>query len=525
MRDPSACRVLLVDDTETNIDILVQTLENDVSLQVAMDGESALEGVADAPPDLILLDIMMPGLDGYEVIRRLKADERFREIPVIFCTAMAEVDDETKGFNLGAVDYITKPFSPPIVRARVRTHLSLKLAQEEQKKQNEILRENIRLREDVERMGRHDLKTPLNAVLNVPKLLISEGNLTQNQVELLEMVEESAYRMLELVNSSLDLYKMETGQYTLRPAPVDLLKMVAQIHGETRDMAQEKNLNLVVRHNGVLAKPGMTFVVAGEEMLCYSMLANLIKNAVEASPPGRSVTINLDNTQGPLVTIHNDGAVPVEIRDRFFEKYATAGKQGGTGIGTYSAKLIADTLGGKIEYETAELTGTMLTIYLPISTALETHAASVPQRSQALAAASEPKAKKEEPRRPALNKSTILIVDDYHGMRKTTSSILKQMGITNIVEAEDGRTAMSLLESGGGVHLVISDWNMPHVTGLDLLKFVRDKPGLRDIPFIMVTGEANRENVIEAAKLQVNEYIIKPYSADILKKKILRHLA
>ncbi len=118
--------ILVVDDTEANIDILVETLSDEYEVSVAMDGPTALEIVDSEPPDLILLDIMMPGMDGYEVCRRLKASEKTGNIPVIFITAMGETQDETKGFELGAVDYITKPISPPIVMARVRSTLSLK---------------------------------------------------------------------------------------------------------------------------------------------------------------------------------------------------------------------------------------------------------------------------------------------------------------------------------------------------------------------------------------------------------------
>lgn len=125
MKELQKSTILIVDDTETNIDILVDALEDDYEISVAMDGESALEVVESEPPDIILLDIMMPGVDGYEVCRRLKANIATRKIPVIFLTAKTEVKDEKKGLELGAVDYITKPISLPIVQARVKTHLSL----------------------------------------------------------------------------------------------------------------------------------------------------------------------------------------------------------------------------------------------------------------------------------------------------------------------------------------------------------------------------------------------------------------
>ena len=128
MKELSNCTVLVVDDTEANIDILVAALDNEHEVSVAMDGESALETVNTDPPDLILLDIMMPGIDGYEVCRRIKGKPETSGIPIIFITAMSEIENKTKGFELGAVDYIIRPFEVTEVKARVKTHLSLTLA-------------------------------------------------------------------------------------------------------------------------------------------------------------------------------------------------------------------------------------------------------------------------------------------------------------------------------------------------------------------------------------------------------------
>jgi putative two-component system response regulator len=147
MIDLSKCSLLIVDDTETNIDILLETLSsitNDIA--VALDGMAALDTARQSPPDLILLDIMMPGIDGYEVCRRFKADPALCDIPIIFITAMSEIDNKTRGFELGAVDYITKPFEVVEVRARVKTHLSLQQARDVLARQNELLEIKVRER-------------------------------------------------------------------------------------------------------------------------------------------------------------------------------------------------------------------------------------------------------------------------------------------------------------------------------------------------------------------------------------------
>lgn len=127
MRTFSECKVLIVDDTEANIDILIEALGNDYDITVAMDGETALESLKEEIPDIILLDIMMPDIDGYEVCRRIKENKKFSEIPIIFLTAMTDIESKAKGFELGAVDYITKPLDIFEVKNKVNNYLYLKL--------------------------------------------------------------------------------------------------------------------------------------------------------------------------------------------------------------------------------------------------------------------------------------------------------------------------------------------------------------------------------------------------------------
>jgi putative two-component system response regulator len=146
MNDFTDRKILLVDDTKTNIDILVQALHGDCRLSVALSGQKALEFARASNPDLILLDVVMPGLDGFAVCRELKADLRTRDIPIIFITAVDDPRRKTQGLECGAVDYITKPFEISEVKARVRTHLSLKIARETLADQNHVLEDRVRER-------------------------------------------------------------------------------------------------------------------------------------------------------------------------------------------------------------------------------------------------------------------------------------------------------------------------------------------------------------------------------------------
>jgi len=347
--------VLVVDDAPENLHVLMEALKADYAILAATSGEKALELAAKKNPDLILLDVLMPGLDGYEVCRRLKADPHTEEIPVIFITGLADEDDEVKGLSLGAIDYVTKPFNPLLVKARVKNHIALQQA--------------AKLKVDVERIVRHDVKTPLTCILSAPQLLLMADNLTDEQRDMLKRVEEAAYTVLSMINFSLDLFKMERGLYKARAEEVDLLPILYKILGAKEDAIASNKLGVVFRREGATLGQHEEFTVMGEDLLCYSLFANLLSNAVEASQEGQAIHIDLAQGEWATVAIHNAGVVPASIRDRFFEKYATAGKERGTGLGTYSAMLIAKNQGGNIEMETSEDMGTTVTVTLPAASA------------------------------------------------------------------------------------------------------------------------------------------------------------
>lgn len=358
--------ILIVDDVPENIDVLGGILI-DYKRIFALNGKNALKkAMSDAPPDLILLDIMMPGMDGYEVCKKLKSQTKTKDIPVIFISARNESEDEARGFEIGAVDYITKPVTPSIVRARVKTHLELKEKRQQLEEQNKELIEAAKLREDVERLTRHDLKNPLNAVIGYPKLIMDEENLSKTSKSFLSEIEKSGYRMLKMINHSLDIFKMERGIYQLNRAPVDILKLVRLIDSEMYEIKNKNNLKINIMKNGKLPAVNEDFIIMGEELLCYSMLGNLIKNAFEASPKGEIVNILLSKEQEYIIRIINKGVVPREIRDKFFDKYITINKNAGTGLGTYSAKLTAETHEGRIRMKTDNREGTTISIFLPV---------------------------------------------------------------------------------------------------------------------------------------------------------------
>jgi CheY-like chemotaxis protein len=350
--------VLIADDEPLSLHVMTDVLSAEYTVKAAENGEEALALACASPrPDLILLDIQMPEMDGYTVCERLKADALTRDIPIIFMTALKDEKDERHGLALGAVDYISKPLRPAILAARIRTHLGLKAARAALAERNAELEQMLRVREAVEEITRHDLKSPLNGILGATHLLLEDEMLQGENRELLEMQEEAGYNMLEMINRSMDMLKMELGSYEVVAESVDLLEVIQNV------IRESYHTEFSVLIEGRPPEPDEVFMVRGEVLLYYSMLSNLVKNAVEAGGTTDRVTLLLANEKDhPSIQVRNAQPVPAAVRARFFDKYATSGKRSGTGLGTYSARLIAETLGGRIWLETSEEVGTIITI-------------------------------------------------------------------------------------------------------------------------------------------------------------------
>jgi signal transduction histidine kinase len=172
--------------------------------------------------------------------------------------------------------------------------------------------------------------------------------------------------MLKTINASLDLFKMETGTYTFVPATLDIMQILRNVFMDIAPLSSALQISHSITVDGEPFEPGDKIFVRAEETMLYSLFSNLLTNAAEASPQGHHVSVSiLPMGERVAVDIHNFGVVPEEIRENFFSKYVTFGKKGGTGLGTFSAKLITDTLGGEISFTTSKEMGTTVTVALP----------------------------------------------------------------------------------------------------------------------------------------------------------------
>jgi PAS domain S-box-containing protein len=227
-----------------------------------------------------------------------------------------------------------------------------------------------RLRDDVNRIMRHDLKSPLIGITGLAGRLLKEGGLNARQQHATAMIQTLGEKVLALLDRTRDLFQMEEGTYVLNPRPVDLLGLLKEVELELTPLAMKKNVRIILSGNDQAREPGAGYMIQGEAGLLEIMLANLIKNAVEAAPENSAVTVTFGpdeqaTTPGHYIDIHNLGCIPMEIRGRFFDPYATSGKAGGTGLGTHSARLVARSHQGDIVFTTSETEGTHLTVRLP----------------------------------------------------------------------------------------------------------------------------------------------------------------
>ncbi|MDT8991395.1 response regulator [Curvibacter sp. APW13] len=388
---PAAQATLLaVDDIPDNLDVLVAALGEHYTIKVAGSGERALKILAAGKmPDLILLDVMMPEMDGYEVCRRIKADPATRDIPVIFLTAMHETVDVTRGFAAGAVDFVTKPVDQAILQARIETHLRLRRMVAELQRsrvalieQNAVLEENVRLRDEFERIAQHDLKNPVAGIVSFAASLLDDASLAEQHKDVLRYVEQSGRRTLNMINMSLDLYKMERGTYQYEPSSVDVVQILRSIVGEMASELASRSISVAYTVAGQAVSQPEPIQVLADETLCFSMFSNLLRNSLEAAREGTRIAIDFHRGESEVrTTITNDGTVPHDVRERFFDKFATSGKPHGNGLGTFSARLIARTQGGDIAMQTSdEASTTTITVKLPYGLQAELpHPASPPE--------------------------------------------------------------------------------------------------------------------------------------------------
>jgi len=343
--------ILIVDDTPANLLLLERMLtERGYKARPVPSGKLALEAARSEPPDLILLDIAMPDMDGYEVCEQLKADPALKDIPVIFISVMHETINKVKAFSVGGVDYVTIPFHVEEVYARIRTHLQLRRLE--------------KLRDDLTKMVVHDLRNPLTVIFGFLDSLESDEaqKLCAETQSLVTVARRSAEEMLNMISSILDVSKMGAGEMKLQREPVDLDALVRAVLATNQPFPGNRTVTLDA--------PESLPSVTADAGLIRRVLQNLLGNALKYTPEGGDVHIVVtpsDNEIRVAVTDTGPGIAPEE-HQRIFEKFGQVENRDhrlGTGLGLTFCKMAVEAHGGRIGVESEVGKGSTFWFTLP----------------------------------------------------------------------------------------------------------------------------------------------------------------
>jgi len=371
-------KIYIIDDEEKNIKLLKGMLfSQNYQFYEALSGEEALDLVHHISPDLILLDVMMPGISGFEVCQKLKQDEKTKSIPIIMVTALTEKEHRLQALESGADDFLSKPVDSTEVVIRVKSLLRIKSYHDEIAAKNDHLLELEKIKDKLIHMIVHDLRNPLWAVFgNLDLMLLDKHQLNQNQIKQLESCMVSCQELTEMIDSLLDIYKMEEGQMKLNIEKADLEDLVDKsiqpflIHATKKQIAlsydhSDKNLSIQV-----------------DPRMVKRVLANLINNAIRHTPSGGKIII----ASG---TYQNNGNLYVEVKDtgngiapayhqKIFDKFEQVKLKksgisvGSSGLGLAFCKLAVKAHGGRIWVESkGEGEGASFQFTLPVKQSME----------------------------------------------------------------------------------------------------------------------------------------------------------
>ncbi|MBF0551962.1 MAG: response regulator [Deltaproteobacteria bacterium] len=543
-------RILVVDDNTANLQLLTNLLtKHGYTVHPASAGELALEFIQSTLPDLILLDIRMPGMDGYEVCRRLKSLERTRSIPIIFISVMEDERHKAKGFQEGAVDFITKPFQPEEVLARVRTHLRLRqmtdhLEQEVAERTQELTIASQRLQQELAERKKaeealiiakeaaqnanraksdflanmsHEIRTPLNAIKGFNKLLL-DSNLSSKQKFFAESVRQASENLLLIINDILDFSKIEAVKIALDLAGFELENLLKETINMFQPTLEQKKLDLHLEISSHLPK-----ILIGDKGKFRQVLTNLLSNAIKFTPSG-SVTVRVcrhdDSTSLPqkenglalLISVEDTGiGIKPEQLSIIFEAFVQGDSSStkqyrGIGLGLAITKRLVETMGGSIWVESRPGVGSIffLTARFEIGSALDIVTNEAAGKHAHL----------------TLNPLRILLAEDDILNQKFGIEVLQRQGHT-VTLANNGKEVLDLLNKET-FDLILMDVSMPEMDGIEATKEIRNTTSNKDLPVIALTAHAIEGDKDRFLEVGMDGYIAKPIDVDELIEEIAK---
>ncbi len=537
--------ILIVDDTPENLQVLSATLsDRGYKVRGVINGKMAIRAARSGSPDLILLDIKMPEMDGYEVCTQLKADPKTSEIPVIFISALDEVLDKVTAFQVGGVDYITKPFHVAEVLARIEHQLTIQRLKKQLIDRNTELQQEIIERKKAEEAAAaaslaksqfvanmsHELRTPLNAILGFTQVMSRDSLLSHENIENLRIINRSGQHLLELINDVLDLSKIEAGIIALDERSFDLYQLLDTLEEMFQIKAETKSLQLRFS-----VEADVPQYIKTDEKKLRVCLINLLGNAMKFTLDGGSIWLrasvegkdmpakseispNSNSVEECLILFEVEdtgvGIAAAEI-DNLFEAFVQteAGKQAadGTGLGLTITKKYVQIMGGDIGVESVLGEGTSFKFDIRVFRAISSEITVVTLRRAIGLEADQPIYR-------------ILAVDDNQENRLLLVKMLQPIGF-EVREAENGLQAVEIWESWQP-HLIWLDTRMPVMDGFEAVRQIRAKeketqPRTVIIALTASTFEERKGEIIAAG---CDDFVRKPFQEQTLFDRIACYL-
>ena len=355
--------ILVIDDEKANIIKLTHILSPEYTIYAAKNGQNGIKAAKNNLPDIILLDILMPEMDGYEVIEILKSTEETKEIPVIFVTGLTDSKDEEKGFNLGAADYILKPFSTSTVKLRVKNQINI-INQTRLKIEKEAAEQSNKSKTEFLSRMSHEMLTPMNTIIGMMQVVRMTEH-PKNIGEIYDEIDAASHRLLELIYDMLDIYDVEKNMFTLGNSEFSFAEMLNNTLKTVTPYMEEKNQIFSYE-----ADTSILDVLIGDEYRLAQVIRNLLTNSSKFTPEGGEIRLKISvigEEQGLLTlqTEITDNGIGISEKQknailRIFEQAdgSTTRRFGGAGLGLPISKYIVEKMGGEIWFESEPGKGT-----------------------------------------------------------------------------------------------------------------------------------------------------------------------
>lgn len=374
--EDQGAKILIVDDEELNLKFLETFLSRKGFVtETAGSGEEAFEALEVEMPDILLLDAMMPDIDGFEVCQRLRMEEKTKSLPIIMVTALSNIKDEVRAFESGADDYVTKPVNDLELLARIRSLLRIKRLHDElRKKQAELeiknkgLAELEQLKESLTQMIVHDLKNPLTGIMSCAELLtMTQEDLSENHKIIVTKIEESASLMLKMISDLLDVSMLEENKMKLKREKFDIRQLVNANISDISALAQRLDVKLEVNDMADLPE------VHADKDLFYRIISNLLNNSLKHSNRKGTIQVGFQKQENELAVFVQDNGegIPEPFLEKIFDKFVQAdlkkrGLKTDRGLGLTFCKMAVEAHNGRIWAESTIGEGSKFTFTIPL---------------------------------------------------------------------------------------------------------------------------------------------------------------